>query len=157
MSIKQSANIVSSTKKENTTKVEQKTKLKAQSNPKSKASISKPKTEPMRKGKKRNLQDRVLHQMLIGAKPYNLKTLAQIIKTTEEALSSIMLSLIDKQLVYKREFDSKRNAKSKILYWANQDSKTKDAINAKASSSEIKEAKQEYQSLLSIYQSATKE
>jgi len=96
-----------------------------------------PKAPP--KKKKRNLQDQVLHEMLMSGKPYNLKTLSQSTKIPDQALHSILLSLLDKQLVFQREFSSK--SRVKILYWANQDSQAKDALKAKATTEEIEEVK----------------
>lgn len=67
--------------------------------------------------KKKTLQDQTFHTMFISCKPYTMKTLAQATKSTQEVLNSMMLSLVDKDLVKKREF-GKFN---KTLYWANQD------------------------------------
>merc|ERR1712157_161462 len=77
------------------------------------------KKEPQKRKKKKTFQDQVFHTMLNGCKPYTLKTLGYATKSTEETLNSLMLSLIDKGYVYKREI--KIGKTGKVLYWANQD------------------------------------
>lgn len=71
---------------------------------------------------KKNLtfQDQVLRHMLISCRPFSLKTLAKSLHTTETALNFLMLSLVDKHLVIKKEFAS-TNGASKELYWADQE------------------------------------
>jgi predicted transcriptional regulator len=98
--------------------------------------------------KKLNFQDQVLRHMLIACKPFSLKTLAQSLSTTETALNYLMLSLVDKQLVIKKKFVSSKGV-SRELYWANQESSSREIISAlqKVSDSERKAASEQLQSL----------
>jgi hypothetical protein len=69
---------------------------------------------PVNKKKKWTFQDKVLSHMILSAKPYTLKSLAESLDTTDTALNHLMLSLVDKGIVHKKEFATK---KSKILFW----------------------------------------
>ena len=62
--------------------------------------------------------------MLLSCKPYTLKTLAHAIGSTEAAIHHVMLSLVDKGIVIKKDF-STSGGRSKELYWANQTSTAK--------------------------------
>mmetsp|Transcript_23162 Transcript_23162/g.28421 ORF Transcript_23162/g.28421 Transcript_23162/m.28421 type:complete len:503 (+) Transcript_23162:191-1699(+) len=99
---------------------------------------------PPPKKKKFNYQDQILHHLLITAKPYTLKSLAQSTRSTEEALNSVMLSLIDKELVFKKEFVTQK--RTKVLYWANQEassSTSKDVLKISASPDDVRAASEE--------------
>ena len=65
-------------------------------------------------------EDIVLH-MLRTVRPFTLKTLAKELRTTDTAVHHVMLSLVDKGLVIKKEFVSKGGGRSRELYWADQD------------------------------------
>lgn len=69
------------------------------------------------KKKKKTLEEKILHQMLISMKPFSLRTLSNHTDQDEDQLQFIILSLLDKNLVCKKEFPTKRT--NKILYWAN--------------------------------------
>ena len=103
---------------------------------------------PVKKKKKRTFQDQVLAVMLFSCKAYNLKTLAQALNTTEIALQHLMLSLLDKKVVIKKEFASK--AKTKEIYWANQESKAKEVIKLIPDANEVEEAKKELAALYKL-------
>jgi hypothetical protein len=107
--------------------------------PGSAASIVKPK-------KKRTFQDQVLAEMFFSCKAYNLKSLAQSLSTTEIALQYLMLSLLDKNIVVKKDFTSK-SGKTKEIYWANQESKAKEVMNLMPDAGEMEEASNELTSL----------
>jgi len=94
--------------------------------------------------KKRNFQDQVLHQMIIASKPFSMKGLIKSTKSSEAPLNYLMLSLIDKNLVLKKEFG--KDAK-KVLYWANQDSTSKEALAARATPEEIRVAREDMSQL----------
>ena len=101
------------------TKVKSKRKITSQADAKSCGSSAKP---PAKK-KKLNLQDRIYRRMLMSCKPYNLKSLSTEVELGETALNHILLSLIDKKLVIKKDFTKvkKETTITKTLYWANQD------------------------------------
>lgn len=107
------------------------------------ASSDNPKTK---KKKKRTFQDQVLAQMLFSCKAYSLKTLANAINSTENMLNHLMLSLLDKKLVLKKEFTSK-SGKTREIYWANQDSKAKEILKLIPDANEVLASKQELISL----------
>jgi len=103
---------------------------------------AKKKDPPKPKKKKLNFQDQVLHHMLISFKPFTLKTLAEALKTTDTALNYVMLSLLDKGLVIKKEFTSSKG-RVKTLYWANHGAKAKEVQISIATPEEINQAKLE--------------
>lgn len=108
--------------------------------------------------KKRTFQDMVLHNMLLACKPFSLKTLAQANRSTPEAMHNLMLSLVDKELVLKKEFPpAKPSGRTKELYWANQESTSKETKNAMATPEEIKLAQDELGHLIKQESSAQRE
>jgi predicted transcriptional regulator len=98
------------------------------------------------KKRKLNFQESVLHRMLVAFKPFNLKSLAAEMQTTETSLQYVMLSLTDKNLVMTKEFTSSKG-KGKTLYWANHDHQCKDVQLAWASPQDMDAAKQQVQEL----------
>lgn len=96
--------------------------------------------------KKRTFQDHVVAAMIFSCKPYTLKTLAQSLHTTEIALNHLMLSLLDKKVVIRKEFKSK-GGKVKELYWANQESKAKEIVSLLPSADDMRDAQQELKAL----------
>ena len=96
--------------------------------------------------KKRTFQDEVLLHMLLSCKPFTLKSLAQSLNTPEASLSYVLLSLLDKQLVFKKEFASK-SGRSKELYWANQDSTAKEVRSLLPSVDEMHAAQEQIKAL----------
>jgi len=78
------------------------------------------------KKKKETFQDKLFHTMLIACKPFTLKSLSNAMNVTECEVNSVMLSLLDKNLVMKKEFNTKN--RSRELYWANQDASSKEVI-----------------------------
>ena len=101
---------------------------------------------PVKAKKKRTFQDQVLAEMFFSCKAYNLKTLANSLNTTEVALQYLMLSLLDKKIVIKKEFTSK-TGKTKDLYWANQESKAKEVMKLIPDQQEMEEAQSELSAL----------
>jgi hypothetical protein len=81
-----------------------------------------------KKPKKKTFQDELLHHMFFTCKPFAMKTLTQELKTSEASINFCLLSLIDKRWVVKKEFASKN--RSKELYWANQEAKSKELFTA---------------------------
>jgi hypothetical protein len=81
-----------------------------------------------KKPKKKTFQDELLHHMFFTCKPFAMKTLTQELKTSEASVNFCLLSLIDKGWVVKKEFASK--SRSKELYWANQEAKSKELFTA---------------------------
>ncbi|GAX28189.1 hypothetical protein FisN_35Lh045 [Fistulifera solaris] len=104
--------------------------------------------KPQKKKKKLTFQDQVFQHMMFSYKPFSLKSLAQELKTTEAALNFLMLSLIDKNLVVKKEFSNSNNTKSKELYWVNYGTKAKELQSHLATASEIQTTQQEYDALV---------
>jgi hypothetical protein len=100
----------------------------------------------VKKKKKRSFQDQVVCAMLFSCKVYNLKTLAQACQTTETVLQHLLLSLLDKKVVLQKEFASK-SGKSKVLYWANQDSKAKEVMKLIPDAAEMQQAQQDLAAL----------
>jgi chromosome segregation ATPase len=94
--------------------------------------------------------------MFSSCRVYNLKTLAQLFQTTEVALRFLMLSLLDKDIVRKKEFNSK-SGKTKELYWANQDSNAKEIQKLTPTSNDIKTAQQQFTLLSQEYDNLCKE
>ncbi|GAX16341.1 hypothetical protein FisN_35Hh045 [Fistulifera solaris] len=104
--------------------------------------------KPQQKKKKLTFQDQVFQHMMFSYKPFSLKSLAQELKTTEAALNFLMLSLIDKNLVVKKEFSNSNNTKSKELYWVNYGTKAKELQSHLATASEIQTTQQEHDALV---------
>lgn len=75
------------------------------------------------KKKKNTFQSQVLSHVLTTMKPFTLKSLASELRTTDIALHHLMLSLIDKKCVRKKEVGSKRK---KDLYWVDIGNATKE-------------------------------
>ena len=95
-----------------------------------------PPAKPPPKKKKRTFQDQVYLTMLNSCTPYTLKTLAQATNSTEQQLNYVMLTLVDKNLVQTKEFPAGKTGRTKTLYWANQDARSKDVENTDASEEE---------------------
>jgi hypothetical protein len=85
---------------------------------------------PSQKKKKISFQDKVVSHMITSFKPFLLKTLTQIFQTSETTLEFLMLSLVDKNVVMKKEFTTAKGNRTKVLYWANYDSKSKECTVA---------------------------
>eukprot|EP00980_Cylindrotheca_fusiformis_P002948 scaffold683_cov124-Cylindrotheca_fusiformis.AAC.17 len=81
-----------------------------------------------KKPKKKTFQDQLLHLMFFSCKPFTMKELIQDLKASEASVNSCLLSLTDKGWVVKKEFKSKN--RSKELYWANQEARSKELNNA---------------------------
>lgn len=102
---------------------------------------------PKKKKKKRTFQEEILFKMLLSCKPFTLKTLAQSIDSTEAAIHHVMLSLVDKNIVIRKEFTSK-GGRTKELYWANQESTAKQVLSLELPSmEEMTTVQEEYASL----------
>ena len=101
---------------------------------------------PPKKKKKMTYQDQVLSHMLLSFKPFTLKTLAEALKTTDTVLNHVMLSLVDKNVVLKKDFTSAKG-RTKTLYWANHGSKAKEVTGAISSPEKIEETKRELEGL----------
>lgn len=98
-----------------------------------------------KKKKKLNFQDSVFQHMFLTMKPFTLKSLAAELQTTDTALNYVMLSLVDKGLVVKKDFTSSKG-KTKTLYWAVDGVQSKEVSATCASSAaERKEATQQLQ------------
>lgn len=100
------------------------------------ASGAAPPAKPPPKKKKRTFQDQIYLTMLNSCTPYTLKTLAQATNSTEQQLNYVMLTLVDKNLVQTKEFPAGKTGRTKTLYWANQDARSKDVENTDASEEE---------------------
>ena len=110
-----------------------------------------------KKKKKQTFQNQVLHYLLLSCKPFTLKSLANALDTTEAAIRHVMLSLVDKQIVLKKEFSSK-NGRSKELYWANQESTAKAVMSLELpTTEEMARTKEEYASLRAKHALISKE
>ena len=83
-------------------------------------------TSTKKKKKKRSFQDELLLHMFLSCKPFAVKDLAKHMNSNESAIEFSLLGLLDKQWVVKKEFTSKKSARSKQLYWANQTAKNKE-------------------------------
>ncbi len=84
---------------------------------------SSPKPTPKPKRKKKTFQQQVLLHILTTMKPFTLKSLATELRTTDIALHHIMLSLLDKQVVRRKEVGKKVK---KELYWVDIENATKE-------------------------------
>ena len=100
------------------------------------ASGAAPPAKPPPKKKKRTFQDQIYLTMLNSCTPYTLKTLAQATNSTEQQLNYVMLTLVDKNLVQTKEFPAGKTGRTKTLYWANQDARSKDVENTDANEEE---------------------
>jgi hypothetical protein len=76
--------------------------------------ISTDKASKVPKKKKLTFQKQVLSHLLTSLKPFTLKILAADLKTTDTALHHLMLSLLDKQVVRRKEVGNKIK---KEMYW----------------------------------------
>ena len=86
-----------------------------------------------KKNKKRTFQDELLRHLFLSCRPYTIKELAKQMATDESSVQFCLLSLTDKQWVFKKEFASgKQQARTKELYWANQSCKAKELIDSLA-------------------------
>jgi len=94
------------------------------------------KPKPTAKPKKLSFQEQVFRYMLFSYRPFSLKSLANELATTETQLSFLMLSLVDKGMVTKKTFQSKKG-RSKELFWVNYASKSKEMQRAMAKGDEI--------------------
>lgn len=94
---------------------------------------------------KRSFQDQVLQHMLLAYKPFSLKMLAGELHTTESALHFLMLSLLDKNAVIKKEFSN--GNRSKELYWVNYDAPIKELRAMQATLEEIRTTQKEHDEL----------
>ena len=72
------------------------------------------KAVPKPKKKKMTFMNQVLLHMMTTMKPYTLKGLAGELQSTDVALSHLMLSLLDKKIVYCKEFGKKVKRE---MYW----------------------------------------
>ena len=77
-------------------------------------------TKPQKK--KQTFQSQVLTHLLTTLRPFTIKTLATELRTTSIALNHLMLSMIDKGIIHKREW-GKNN---KELYWVDLKNATKE-------------------------------
>ena len=103
--------------------------------------------QPPKKKKKRTFQDEILYKMLTSCKPFTRKSLAQSLNTTEAAIHHVMLSLLDKNIIIKKEFPGK-GGRSKELYWANQESTAKQVQSLELPTREdMRQAQEEFASL----------
>lgn len=78
------------------------------------ASVSRTPPKLKKKNKKKTFQQQVLLHTTTSMKPFTLKTLAADLGTTDTVLNNLMLSLLDKNIVRKKEFGKKVK---KELYW----------------------------------------
>jgi len=100
---------------------------------------------PPPKKKKQTYQDQVLAHLSKSMKPFTLKTLASDLRTTDVALHHLMLSLLDKQIIKKKEFGTKRK---KELYYLNSDQIMKNCTNTIANAEERKATKAQLRNYL---------
>ena len=89
----------------------------------SNASVTPPEPKLKPKKKKKTFQQQVLLHLITSMKPFTLKTLAAELRTTDVVLSHLMLSLLDKNIVRKKEFGKKIK---KELYWVDLETATKE-------------------------------
>ena len=107
--------------------------------------MKQPEKAPVKKKKKKKLKfDEMIlnHMLIVQHKPFTLKTLAQELDSTENALNYSMLSLLDKGVVTKKEFTSK-SGRSKVLYWAVWGAKAKEVSVCMATPEELQGTKAE--------------
>jgi len=108
---------------------------------------SKAASPPKPKKKKKTFQEQVLLHMMTTMKPFTLKSLAAELRTTDIALRNLMLSLLDKKVVMKKEFGNKVK---KELYWADLENATKELYGKNVPTAEDRQdAKTELQQVLS--------
>jgi len=110
-----------------------------------KTSSKSPPIPPPKKKKKQTYQDQVLAHLSKSMKPFTLKTLASELRTTDVALHHLMLSLLDKQIIKKKEFGTKRK---KELYYLNSDQIMKNCTNTIANAEERKATKAQLRNYL---------
>lgn len=121
-----------------------------------------------KKNSKLTFQDKVLRTMFVACKPFNISNLLTLTQTTSEsALEFALLSLIDKNLVVKKDFISPKGS-TRTLYWANLEmANHKDAAQAiriqyredemAAALREHKELAEQHQQIESVVESLLKE
>jgi len=115
--------------------------------PEDTTTITSTKLQPLNKKKKRTFQDELVYKMLMDCKPFTLKSLAHSLHTTEAAIHHVMLSLVDKNIVLKKEFTAK-GGRTNELYWANQESTAKQVTFLQLPSiEEMRRTREEYASL----------
>mmetsp|Transcript_17709 Transcript_17709/g.24987 ORF Transcript_17709/g.24987 Transcript_17709/m.24987 type:complete len:580 (-) Transcript_17709:132-1871(-) len=110
----------------------------------------KTKNTPKKRQKQKSFQQEIIDHLLIQMKPFTLKSLATEMRTTDVALNHLMLSLIDKNVIRKKEFSGKGGKRVKELYWLNLENVSK-VINESGKSVQIKdlnEAKSQLKSLI---------
>lgn len=106
-------------------------------------------TPANKKRKKMTFQDQVFQHMMLAYKPFSLKSLANELKSTENALHHLMLSLVDKCLVIKKEFTKTKSGSCKTLYWVNYDAKNRPELrDALATPEELQATRTEYETLM---------
>lgn len=113
--------------------------------PKQKEMSTEIKAPSKMKTKKLKFDDQVLSHMLMAFKPFTMKSLATELATTEAVLHNTMLSLTDKGLVQKKDFN--KGSKTKTLYWANHGAKAKEVDVSWATPQEMQTASQELREL----------
>jgi hypothetical protein len=81
------------------------------------------------KSKKKTFEEDLIYVMFVNCQPYSVKDLAKALgpAATETSVNYCLLSLIDKQWVFRKEFATK--SRSKELFWANQECKSKELWN----------------------------
>mmetsp|Transcript_17501 Transcript_17501/g.26493 ORF Transcript_17501/g.26493 Transcript_17501/m.26493 type:complete len:549 (+) Transcript_17501:244-1890(+) len=109
-----------------------------------------------KKKKKRTFQDHVIAEMLFSCKAYSLKTLASAVNSTENGLNHLMLSLLDKKIVFKKEFTSK-SGKIREIYWSNQESNAKEVLKLIPDANEVVACKEELASLQKLEKDIAKD
>ena len=107
------------------------------------------------KKKKLTFEKQVLSHLLTSLKPFTLKTLATEMKTTDTALHHLMLSLLDKQVVRRKEVGNKIK---KEIYWIDIEKASKELYGTTMSNEtermqanvELKQCQQKEQELRKI-------
>ena len=95
--------------------------------------------------KKKSFQNQVLLHMMTTMKPFNLKGLASDLRTTDIALQNLMLSLLDKGVVRRKEFGKNK----KELYWVDLEKATKEIFKEHVPTTEdMRKAKSELNTIL---------
>jgi predicted transcriptional regulator len=117
------------------------------------SNVVKPKT----KKKKATLQDTIFSHMYLSMKPFTLKSLADELRSTDTILNGVMLSLVGKGLVAKKDFASSKG-RTKTIYWAVDGVQSKEVavLASIASPAERKTTTTQYQTLQSQLESLQK-
>lgn len=109
-------------------------------------------SKPVNKAKKhQTFQDIVLRLMFLSGTPYSIKGLAKATSTTSEALNYLLLSLVDKNLIIKKEFGKK------VLYWANQSSNAKELDSLRISVEDMNQVEADHNELIHRHQISVSE